>query len=84
LSKENNSEKWRGSGLFLGSEPIYDVHDRRKSASGDDDSKDSDKADDDSADTDKADDDSGDSDRGDSDSTDKLDRGDSRDSDGRD
>ena len=73
MKKQDDSEVQQGSGLFLGSEPIHDIHDQRKSGGGDDDAKDSDSGDDDS------------SDKGDSDSTDKLDRGDdSRDSDGKD
>jgi hypothetical protein len=75
LKKEADSEVERRSGLFLGSEPISEVHDRRTSGKGDDDRKDGDKADDDSTDSDKRD----------SDSVDKGDGGDdSRDSDGRD
>ena len=73
MKKQDDSELQRGSGLFLGSELLNDVHDRRTSGNDDDDAKDSDKGDDDSAD------------KRDSDSADKGDGGDdSRDSDGRD
>ena len=73
VKKEGDSELQRRSGLFLGSEVLDDVHDRRTSGNDDDDAKDSDKSDDDS------------SDKNDSDSADKSDRGDdSQDSDGRD
>ena len=72
MKKQDDSEMQQTSGLFIGSEPIYAVHDRRTSDRGDDDSKDSDNGDDDSSDSDKAD----------SDSADKSDRADdSRDSD---
>jgi hypothetical protein len=73
VKNRDDSELKRGSGLFLGSEVLNDLHDRRTSGN-DDDRKDSDKGDDDSAD------------KRDSDSTDKGDAGDddSRDSDGKD
>lgn len=75
MKKQDDSKMQQASGLFIGSEPIYAVHDRRTSDKGDDDSKDSDSGDDDSSDSDKAD----------SDSVDKKDGGDdSRDADGRD
>jgi hypothetical protein len=73
MKKQGDSELQGRSGLFLGSEVLNDVHDRRTSGTDDDDAKDSDKREDDSAD------------KRDSDSADKGDRGDdSRDSDGRD
>jgi hypothetical protein len=75
--KRNDADTQRGSGLFIGSEPLDDVRHRSTAGSDDDDSgKDGllgDKGDDDS------------SDKGDTDSTDKGDSGDdSRDSDGKD
>lgn len=73
MKKEGDSELQGRSGLFLGSEVLNDVHDRRAAGKDDDDGKDSDKSDDDS------------SDKRDSDSADKGDGGeDSQDSDGRD
>jgi hypothetical protein len=74
LKKQDDADVQRGSGLFIGSEPIKSVYDRRASGKGDDDSKDGDTGDDDSTDSDKAD----------SDTIDTGDRGDSRDSDGKD
>jgi hypothetical protein len=76
LKKQENIDAQTGSGLFLGSEPMGGVYDRRASSRGDDDSKDGGLGD-------KGDDDT--SDKRDSDSTDKGDgKDDSRDSDGRD
>lgn len=78
--KKNDADLQRGSGLFIGSEPLEDVHHR--SAIGKDKGDDSDSGKDGLL-GDKGDDDS--SDKGDSDSTDKGDSGDdSRDSDGKD
>ena len=74
--KTNDADLQRGSGLFIGSEPLEDVHHRSAMGKDDDDSskKDGLLGDDDS------------SDKGDTDTTDKVgDRGDdSRDSDGKD
>jgi len=73
VKKKSDSEMQGRSGLFVGSEVLNGVHDRRTSPNDDDDAKDTDKGDDDSAD------------KRDSDSADKGDSGDdSRDSDGRD
>jgi len=71
--KKDDAEMQRGSGLFIGSEPINGIHDRRALSRDDDDSKD------------KGDDDATDSDKRDSDATDKGDGVDgSKDADGRD
>ena len=62
MKKKDDSELHGGSGLFIGSELLNDVHDRRTSGNDDDDAKDSDKGDDDSADKRDRGDDSRDSD----------------------
>jgi hypothetical protein len=65
------------SGLFIGSEPLDGVRDRRAHALSDDDKRDGDA-------TDSGDDDSTDSDTTDTDTTDGGDTGDTRDKDGKD
>ena len=71
--KKLDDDSPRGSGLFIGSDPLDNNH-KRNAGRGDDDGQDGDKGDDDSTDSDGTD-------TGDTDSTD---RGDSKDADGKD